>query len=104
MLLVRENYLGLHPSTFGMAVLIHVSLITPRRVLDAREEATCPCLQLPVSLAVVLAALPLPWVLKVSDIQCLVLQTGLISRLINAEHSRTNISHTESLLKIFARC
>lgn len=47
MLLVRENYLGLNPSTFGMAVLTCVSLIIPRRVLDAREEATCPGSQLP---------------------------------------------------------
>lgn len=53
-----------------------------------------PCFQPLVSLAVVLAALPLLWVLKVSDIQCLVLQTGLVNRLINAEHSRTSISHT----------
>lgn len=94
MLLVRENYLGFNPSTFGMAVLTRVSLITPRRVLDAREEATCPCSQLPVSLAVVLAALRLPRVLKVSDVQWLALQTGLVSRPINAEHSRTSISHT----------
>lgn len=89
LLLVRENYLGLHPSTFGMAVFNYT-----------QESAGCqgrrhmPCFQPLVSLAVVLAALPLLWVLKVSDVQCLVLQTGLVNRLINAEHSRISISHT----------
>lgn len=89
MLLVGRNLLlCLNPGMFGMAALTHPSLIKPRRVLKAREGPTCSCL------AVVLASLDsTPESESLSEIQWPALQTGLMSRLMNAEPNRTNISH-----------